>query len=69
MTNSLDKAERRQLRWLKVIHDNPLVAGMWDGDVCDRLVELGYAQRHEQGGIMLVTITNAGLEAIDDGVW
>jgi len=53
----LTKAERGQLRQLVAVYDNPTITATWRRDECDRLVELGYAQRHEhEGGIRIVSL-------------
>lgn len=60
----LSDSERRQLRVLKAVYDNPGMTGTWRKDECDRLVSLGLAQRHEAyPGIFLVSITPKGVEA------
>lgn len=62
---TLGDSERKQLRILKAVRDNPGMTGTWRRDECDRLVELGYAERQEYAGIWITHITPAGIEAAE----
>lgn len=61
---TLTRSEREQLRQLLSVYDNPSITAMWRKAECDRLVELGYAQRHEYPDrIMVVSLRPDRVEA------
>lgn len=65
MNDVLSDSERKQLRILKSVYDDPRCAGMWSRSDCERLVQLGYADRHAYAGFNVFSITEAGLRAAD----
>jgi hypothetical protein len=62
MTTDLTPAEREQLRVLRDVHDNPTHGGVWRSGECERLIDLGLAERKHGAGVVYVVITPAGLE-------
>lgn len=62
LPSALSKSERKQLRTLALVANNPMIAATWSGPECERLAELGLAQRVDHAGFHIYSITDAGKE-------
>ena len=50
----------RQLRVLQTVDDDPMMAGIWDGRLCEELVAFGFAERAGREPFMQYHITAKG---------
>jgi hypothetical protein len=62
MEATLSATEHAQLRVLYEVYKRPTQTGIWRGTDCDRLVDLGLAERSSISGIAIVSISPAGIE-------
>ncbi len=64
----LSESEAQQLRTLYEVYKRPTIAGTWRRVDCNRLKDLGLAEKVMYGGIQVFSISPAGIELCEQPV-